>query len=155
MVYFLRLDNSEKSDRLNGILGQINGKIDQGRSNVSSYFKRHEVVLTRCHWQVMLHFASTPPYIMTGTILKISYSNLPVIQIIQLIHSPQIGQFFAWVVVDGIMLKIPVSVPRVFYLNSRSPISDEFLGKRVNKTLPHGRQSNNLYEVLLVLLFFF
>ncbi|XP_057456006.1 DNA polymerase epsilon catalytic subunit A-like [Lotus japonicus] len=115
-----RLDNSEKSDRLNGILGQINGKIDQGRSNVSSYFKRHEVVLTRCHWQI-----------------------------IQLIHSPQIGQFFAWVVVDGIMLKIPVSVPRVFYLNSRSPISDEFLGKRVNKTLPHGRQSNNLYEVTI------
>lgn len=73
------------------------------------------------------------------------------IQIIQLVHSPQVGKFFAWVVVDGIMLKIPISIPRVFYLNSRSP-TEEFSGKRVNKTLPHGRHSYNLYEVLVVLL---
>ena len=45
------------------------------------------------------------------------------------------------------MHKIPVSVPRIFYLNSRSPINEEFIGKRVNKTLPHGRHSYNLYEV--------
>lgn len=70
------------------------------------------------------------------------------IQIIQLVHSSQSGQFFAWIVIDGVMLKIPVSGPRVFYLNSRSPITEQFLGKRVNKTLPHGRQSYNLYEVL-------
>lgn len=76
------------------------------------------------------------------------------IQIIQLIHSSQSGQIFAWVVVDGIMLKIPVSVPRVFYLNSRSPVTEEFLGKCVNKTLPHGRRSYNLYEVLVVFLNF-
>lgn len=74
------------------------------------------------------------------------------IQIIQLVHSSQIGQFFAWVVVDGIMLKIPICVPRVFYLNSRSLITEEFLGKRVNKNLPHGRHIYNLYEVPLVLL---
>jgi len=45
------------------------------------------------------------------------------------------------------MHKIPVSVPRVFYLNSRSPITEEFMGKRVNKTLPRGRLNYNLYEV--------
>lgn len=103
----------------------------------------------------MFSFASSQSYIVTGMILKFHYCNLPVIQIIQLVHSSQTGQFFAWVVVDGIMLKIPVSVPRVFYLNSKSPVTEEFLGKRVNKTLPHGRHSYNLYEVQMVLLFFF
>jgi hypothetical protein len=83
-------------------------------------------------------------------ILKFSCLNILVIQIIQLVHSSQVGQFFAWVVVDGIMLKIPISVPRVFYLNSRSQ-NEECSGKRVNKTLPHGRHSYNLYEVLVVL----
>ncbi|KAF1884802.1 hypothetical protein Lal_00028689, partial [Lupinus albus] len=115
-----RLQSSKNSDRVNDTLEQINGKNIQGRSNVSSYFRRHEVVLTQYHWQI-----------------------------IQLLHSSQIGQFFAWVVVDGVMLKIPVCVPRVFYLNSRSPITEEFLGKRVNKTLPHGRHSYNMYEVTI------
>jgi DNA polymerase epsilon subunit 1 len=82
-------------------------------------------------------------------ILKFSCLNILVIQIIQLVHSSQVGQLFAWVVVDGIMLKIPISVPRVFYLNSRSQ-NEEFSGKHVNKTLPHGRHSYNLYEVLVV-----
>lgn len=54
---FLRLENSKKSDHLNGSLEQTNGKMNHGRSNVSSYFRRHEVVLTRGHWQVMVNFA--------------------------------------------------------------------------------------------------
>ncbi|KAK4286365.1 hypothetical protein QN277_002926 [Acacia crassicarpa] len=118
-----RLGNSKKSDTANSTLERLRNKMDhkaQGRSNVDSYFRRHDVVLTRSYWQI-----------------------------IQLIHSSQMGQFFAWVVVDGVMLKIPVSVPRVFYLNSRSPITEHFMGKRVNKTLPHGRHSYNLYEVTI------
>ncbi|XP_020214340.1 DNA polymerase epsilon catalytic subunit A isoform X3 [Cajanus cajan] len=113
-----RLESSKKSGRLNGVLEQMNGKGSQDRSHVSSYLKRLEVDLKKCHWQI-----------------------------IQLVPSSLIGQFFAWVVVDGSMHKIPISVPRVFYLNSRSPITEEFVGKRVNKTLPHGRHSYNLYEV--------
>ncbi|KAL2328488.1 hypothetical protein Fmac_021915 [Flemingia macrophylla] len=96
----------------------LNGKRSQDRSHVSSYLKRLAVDLKKCHWQI-----------------------------IQLVPSSLVGQFFAWVVVDGSMHKISVSVPRVFYLNSRSPITDEFVGTRVNKTLPHGRHSYNLYEV--------
>ena len=68
-------------------------------------------------------------------------------QILQLVQSSQSGQYFAWAVVEGLMLKIPITVPRVFYLNSKVPITDEFVGRRVNKTLPHGRHSYNLYEV--------
>lgn len=52
---FLRLENSKKSDRASSFLErQINklGHKAQGRSNVDSYFRRHEVVLTRSHWQV-------------------------------------------------------------------------------------------------------
>ena len=52
------------------------------------------------------------------------------------------------------MLKIPVTVPRVFYINSKAPLEEKFPGRRANKILPHGRHSYNLYEVLLVFLLF-
>jgi DNA polymerase epsilon subunit 1 len=68
-------------------------------------------------------------------------------QIIQLSTSTLPGRFFAWVVADGIMFKIPINVPRVFYLNSKAPVTDEFPGRRVKKILPHGRPSFNLIEV--------
>ncbi|KAI4322394.1 hypothetical protein L6164_022096 [Bauhinia variegata] len=118
-----RLDKLKRSARVNGVLENPSGMVDhaaQGRNNVGSYFRRHEVALTQCYWQI-----------------------------IQLVNGSQNTQFFAWVLVDGVMLKIPVSVPRVFYLNSKSPITEEFLGKRVSKTLPHGRHTYNLYEVTI------
>ncbi|KAK9999535.1 hypothetical protein SO802_019138 [Lithocarpus litseifolius] len=118
-----RLSNSRTPHRGKGVLevlGDVTNRKDtQGRSGVSSYFKRHEVSLTRCHWQI-----------------------------IQLVPSSD-GQFFAWVVLEGIMLKIPMTVPRVFYLNSKAPVTEEFLGRRVSKILPHGRRSFNLYEVII------
>ncbi|KAJ8768060.1 hypothetical protein K2173_021000 [Erythroxylum novogranatense] len=90
------------------------------RTGVSSYFSTHEAALTRFHWQV-----------------------------IQLLPSSHGGQFFAWVVVDGIMLKIPITVTRVFILNSKAPITEKFPGRPVNKTLPHGKHSYNLVEVVI------
>lgn len=71
-------------------------------------------------------------------------------QIIQLIPSSQLGRFFAWVVVEGIMLKVPINVSRVFYLNSKAPITEEFPGRRVNKILPRSRLTINLIEVHLM-----
>ncbi|KAK1561085.1 hypothetical protein Q3G72_034282 [Acer saccharum] len=119
-----RLSSLRTSHIANGTsqpLGDIvNQKEAQGRTSVGSYFKSHEVALTRCHWQI-----------------------------IQLVPSSQIGMFSAWVVVEGIMLKIPITVPRVFYLNSKDPKTENFPGRRVNKTLPHGRQSYNLIEVMI------
>ncbi|KAK2643590.1 hypothetical protein Ddye_025353 [Dipteronia dyeriana] len=119
-----RLSSLRTSHVANGTsqpLGDIvNQKEAQGRTSVGSYFKSHEVALTRCHWQI-----------------------------IQLVPSSQIGMFSAWVVVEGIMLKIPISVPRVFYLNSKDLQTEIFPGRRVNKTLPHGRQSYNLIEVMI------
>ncbi|XP_074301915.1 DNA polymerase epsilon catalytic subunit A-like [Silene latifolia] len=95
-----------------------NKKKNIRRSGVSSYFKRQELSLTSSYWQV----------------LQLVPSDLP-------------GQFFAWVVVEDSMLKIPISVPRVFYLNSRA--TEEFPGRRVNKILPHGGRSYNLIEIII------
>ncbi|XP_057988015.1 DNA polymerase epsilon catalytic subunit A isoform X2 [Hevea brasiliensis] len=117
-----RLGSLRNSNHANGAsepLGSpINHKKAQHRTGVGSYFTTHEISLTRCHWQI-----------------------------IQLLPSSHYGQFFAWVVVEGIMLKIPITVPRVFYLNSKAPMTERFPGRRVNKTLPHGRPSYNLVEV--------
>lgn len=68
-------------------------------------------------------------------------------QIIQIVPSSQHGHYFAWAVIDGNMCKIPILVPRVFYLNSKAPVTEEFPGRCVNKILPHGRHSYNLIEV--------
>lgn len=119
-----RLGNLQTPYIYNGVskqsAGTKNHKEANGRHGVSSYFTRHEVALTRCHWQI-----------------------------IQLVPSSTSGQFFAWVLVDGIMLKIPIVVPRVFYLNSKASKTEEFPGRRVNKILPHGKRSCNLVEVTI------
>ncbi|OAP09577.1 TIL2 [Arabidopsis thaliana] len=63
---------------------KINKKVCKGRAGVGSYFRRPEEALTSSY-----------------------------LQIIQLVQSPQSGQFIAWVVVEGLMLKIPLTIPRV------------------------------------------
>ncbi|KAL0390635.1 UNVERIFIED_CONTAM: DNA polymerase epsilon catalytic subunit A [Sesamum calycinum] len=118
-----RSDNSRTLNLANG--AEVSSSIfsykqAQGRVGVNSYFHRHDLALTHHHWQI-----------------------------IQLLPSSKHGQFFAWVVVEGTMRKIPILVPRVFYLNSKAPITEEFPGRRVNKILPHGHQSYNLIEVVI------
>nr|XP_043613660.1 DNA polymerase epsilon catalytic subunit A-like [Erigeron canadensis] len=117
-----RLDNLDKFNRRNGfaeIPSGVASKKQAHGTGVGSYYKRQEVALTSSHWQI-----------------------------IQLVPSSQHGHFSAWVVVDGVMHKIPISVPRVFYLNSKAPITEEFPGRRVTKNLPHGRHCYNLIEVI-------
>ncbi|KAM3398943.1 DNA polymerase epsilon catalytic subunit A-like isoform X1 [Capsicum galapagoense] len=118
-----RLDTSRTVNHVNGSADMLHSMVNRkrpGKTGVSSYFERHEVALTRSHWQI-----------------------------VQLEPTSQHGQFFAWVVVEGVMHKIPVTVPRVFYLNSKAPITEEFPGRRVNKILPHGCHSYNLIEVTI------
>ncbi|GLU18367.1 hypothetical protein SLE2022_346730 [Rubroshorea leprosula] len=118
---FNNLRTSNLSSQHSEPLGDVmNHRGTRGRTGVGSYFRNHEVSLTSSHWQI-----------------------------IQLIPSSQNGQFFAWIVAEGIMFKIPITVPRVFYLNSKGPISEDFPGRRVNKTLPHGKRSYNLIEVII------
>ncbi|XP_023756876.1 DNA polymerase epsilon catalytic subunit A [Lactuca sativa] len=119
-----KLDSLDKNTQRNGVTeirsGVSNKKQAQGRTGVNSYFERHELALTRSHWQI-----------------------------IQLVPSSELGQFFAWAVVDGMMHKIGIKVPRVFYLNSKAPVTEDFPGRRVNKILPHGHHSHNLIEVIV------
>ncbi|OIT28308.1 PREDICTED: DNA polymerase epsilon catalytic subunit A-like [Nicotiana attenuata] len=118
-----RLDTSRTVNHVNGSTELSHHTVNhkrQGRTGVNSYFERHELALTRSHWQI-----------------------------VQLEPTSQHGQFFAWVVVEGAMHKISVTIPRVFYLNSKAPITEEFPGRRVNKILPHGRHSYNLIEVII------
>ncbi|XP_062219147.1 DNA polymerase epsilon catalytic subunit A-like [Phragmites australis] len=92
----------------------------QGNSrNRSTFFQKQELALIRSHWQIIQLASSTIP-----------------------------GRFFAWVVTEGIMFKVPINVPRVFYLNSKAPVTEEFPGRRVKKILPHGRPCFNLIEVV-------
>ncbi|KAK8513325.1 hypothetical protein V6N12_052522 [Hibiscus sabdariffa] len=97
------LQTSHHTSRTSEMPGAVeNHKDASGRTGVSSYFRRHEVSLTNSYWQI-----------------------------IQLIPGSQNGQFFAWVVVEGIMLKVSITVPRVFYLNSKATISENFPGRRI------------------------
>lgn len=71
------------------------------------------------------------------------------VQIIQLVPGSKSGEFYAWVLVEAVLLKVPITVPRVFYLNSKAPLTEEFPGKSVSKVLPHGKRSYSLIEVWL------
>ncbi|XP_022862888.1 DNA polymerase epsilon catalytic subunit A-like [Olea europaea var. sylvestris] len=119
-----RLDNSSTFNLMNGVADKrssfVNHKQPQGKTGVNSYFERHDLALMRSHWQI-----------------------------IQIVPSSQHGHYFAWAVIDGNMCKIPILVPRVFYLNSKAPVTEEFPGRCVNKILPHGRHSYNLIEVII------
>ncbi|XP_052142334.1 DNA polymerase epsilon catalytic subunit A-like isoform X2 [Oryza glaberrima] len=95
------------------------GQLHGNARNRSTFFQKQELALFRSHWQI----------------IQLASSTLP-------------GHFFAWVVAEGIMFKIPINVPRVFYLNSKAPVTEEFPGRRVKKILPHGRPCFNLIEVV-------
>ncbi|GAB4856745.1 hypothetical protein Ancab_014659 [Ancistrocladus abbreviatus] len=118
-----RLSNektSKKPSDISEFSGSLINHAQPQKTGVGSYFRRRELGLTRCHWEI-----------------------------IQMVPGTQPGQFFAWVVAEGVMFKIPITVPRVFYLNSKAPVTEEFPGRRVNKILPHGRRSHNLIEVMI------
>ncbi|XP_031270603.1 DNA polymerase epsilon catalytic subunit A-like [Pistacia vera] len=119
-----RLGSLRTSHHANGVSERLGGvtnrKEVQDRTGVGSYFRRHEVTLTQGHWQI-----------------------------IQLVPSSENGVLFAWVVVEGIMFKIPINIQRVFYLNSKESITEKFPGRCVNKALPHGKHSHNLIEVMI------
>ncbi|KAI3783594.1 hypothetical protein L1987_42678 [Smallanthus sonchifolius] len=117
-----RLDSLGESNQRNGaakIPGGVANKRQAQGTGVGSLFKRRELALIGSHWQI-----------------------------IQLVPSLQNGQFFAWVVVNGTMHKVLINVPRVFYLNSKALVTEEFPGRLVNNNLPHGHHRYNLIEVI-------
>eukprot|EP01018_Ginkgo_biloba_P017404 Gb_06608 [translate_table: standard] len=95
-------------------------RIERARGGVTAFFRNREASLIYSHWQIL-----------------------------QLVTSQKPGEFFAWVMAGGNMFKVPIKVPRVFYINTKAPITEEFPGKRVTRILPHGRTSFNLIEVVV------
>ncbi|KAG9455053.1 hypothetical protein H6P81_007957 [Aristolochia fimbriata] len=113
-----RLADSSNLRQSVGLNKEVNNAHDLG-TGVNSYFRRQQLTLVRSHWQIL-----------------------------QMIPGPQPGQFWAWVVAGGMMFKVSLNAPRVFYLNTKAPVTEEFPGKLVNKILPHGKRSYNLIEVI-------
>jgi DNA polymerase epsilon subunit 1 len=141
----------------NALLSSRNVNQLPGNSrNRSTFFQKQELALFRSHWQACIFDYVLCPvvFVYHPFLLEIhlcSHSCLLIYvcphQIIQLASSTTPGRFFAWVVAEGIMFKIPINVPRIFYLNSKAPVTEEFPGRRVKKILPHGRPCFNLIEV--------
>lgn len=69
------------------------------------------------------------------------------LQILHLSHSQKPGEVIAWVLADNDMFKIPLQIPRTFYLNTQAPNSEEYPGACVTRVLPHGHTVFNLIEV--------
>ena len=131
--------------------------------NRATFFQKQELALFRSHWQacILCYVLCPIAFVLPSCFFKkkqyffvhihASFMLVNYIycaqQIIQLASSTTAGRFFAWVVAEGIMFKIPINVPRVFYLNSKAPVTEEFPGRRVKKILPHGRPCFNLIEV--------
>lgn len=95
-------------------------RIERTRGGVGAFFKSREAALVNSHWQIL-----------------------------QLVSSQRPGEFFAWVLAGGNLFKVPLKAPRVFYINTKAPITEEFPGKCVTRILPHGRTSFNLIEVVV------
>ncbi|EFJ15355.1 hypothetical protein SELMODRAFT_445541 [Selaginella moellendorffii] len=89
-------------------------------NSVNTFFQNREASLTRSHWEVLQFEATEKP-----------------------------GNFIAWVVAGSSMYKVPVKVSRIFYLNTRAIVSEDYPGKRVSRVLPHGKACFNLIEVIL------
>lgn len=144
------MNNAKELNQTNDFAGVTGGVVIQrqarGKSGVNSYFERQELAITQCHWQV-IWFQIISRVCRWDLKLASAKSNSLLLQIIQIEPTSQHGRFSAWVVVEGVMRKIPITVPRVFYLNSKAPVTEDFPGRRVNKILPHGHHSYNLIEV--------
>lgn len=70
-------------------------------------------------------------------------------QVIQIVSSGDSGQFTIWAMVGEELHKIKLIVPRIFYVNQRTPIpveEDGSLWKKVHRVLPRSRPVYHLYQ---------
>lgn len=69
-------------------------------------------------------------------------------QIIQIVSVGNLGQFTVWAMVGEELHKIKLIVPRIFYVNQRTPAPPEegSLWKKVHRVLPRSRTVYHLYQ---------
>lgn len=71
-------------------------------------------------------------------------------QILQIMESSQPGVFRLWALVGNELHQIRLTVPRIFYLNKKTPLekeaSNSAIWRKVNRILPRSHRVYNLYE---------
>lgn len=69
-------------------------------------------------------------------------------QIIQIAPVDEQGQFIVWAMIGEELQKIKLNIPRIFYVNKRSPApaEDGSLWKKVHRVLPRARPTYHLYQ---------
>ncbi|KAI5066379.1 hypothetical protein GOP47_0019003 [Adiantum capillus-veneris] len=92
----------------------------KNQTGVGAYFRNREAALLHSHWQIL-----------------------------QMTTGQEPGEFVAWVMAGGDMFKIPIKVPRQFFINTRASLAEGHPGRRVSRILPHARPSFNLIEVVV------
>lgn len=88
-----------------------------------------------------------------GGFVKRSQRNLieQTWQVVQLFPSDDFGNFVMWVVVNEELHKIKLVVPRIFYVNQRTPLEEDGgnVYKKVSRILPRSRSVFNLYQYVI------
>ena len=67
-------------------------------------------------------------------------------QIIQIVETSELGLFRLWALVDQELHLLRLNVPRIFYVNRRTLITEPTPWKKCTKILPRGRPVYNLYR---------
>lgn len=72
-------------------------------------------------------------------------------QIIQILPVDELGSYTVWAMVGTELHKIKLNIPRIFYVNKRSPAPSEegSLWKQVYRTLPRSRPVFHLYQYIV------
>lgn len=72
-------------------------------------------------------------------------------QIVQIIAVDEVGSFTVWAIVGTELHKIKLNIPRIFYVNKRSPAPNEdgSMWKQVYRTLPRSRPVFHLYQYIV------
>lgn len=72
-------------------------------------------------------------------------------QIVQIVALDDVGQFVVWVMIDAELHRVKLNIPRIFYVNKRSPAPHEenCLWKKVHRVLPRSRPVHHLYQYIV------
>lgn len=72
-------------------------------------------------------------------------------QIIQIAPIDELGSFNVWAMVDSELHRIKLNIPRIFYVNKRTPAPEEAdnIWKKVHRTLPRSRPAYHLYQYIV------
>lgn len=97
------------------------------------------------------------PILSVGGFLKRTQRNLIELtwQVLQIVQIDQDGHFNLWAMIGDELQKIKLEIPRIFYVNQRSPAPpcddpiSKITWKKVHRILPRSRPTFNLYQYIV------